>query len=281
MTAIGTTPFEFTDPDGLQVSIPLAALKFDSSGTLVVDSTKWPPYATYSEAVKNLITVLLKELSEQHILTKPVAVPPKPAMVFTAANPGAAGNNITVDIDVTPALDPDLVEISVTVQEEEEYAELTIATIEGVVGNETTAGSHPGFAHVVSASLDATLLPTEQTVSFPAVAAGASTVDIKDSDDAVVFTLEAEKAGNDARFASAKISHVDPGTETFTLTLTWERSVDTSFSALQTDLAALGYEVKVTPPATGSFLVPGSTSNPVSLTGGAASKAASATIFTG
>jgi hypothetical protein len=282
MAAIGNGPFEFTDPNGKQVSIPLAALKF-TSGVLDVDSAAWPPFSGYPPPVQAQIKGLLANLTTAQVLMPPVAASPKPAMVVNAADIGTAGNNITVAITVTLSadLDPTKATFNLTVTETEVYAGLSTATIKGVVGNETTAGSQPGLAHVVSASLNPALLPKVQSLAFPAAAPGVkATVDIVDAAATKVFTLEARKAGPDAQFAAAAISAVDSVANTFTLTLQWQHKVTgAKLLTVQNDLAPLDYEITVAPPASGIFSVPATTADPVALSGGSATASASAVVF--
>jgi hypothetical protein len=284
VAAVGNGPFEFTDPNGRQVSIPLSSLSFNTSGVLNIDSSKWPPYASYNSQLQAVLTALLADYVREQTISQPSASTPQPAMVINAADPGPAGNNITVGIAVTPGSGLTNTTFDVTVTETETYAGLTTATIEAIVGTEAAAGSQPGLAHVVSASLHAALLPANHPAyTFPAAAAGVkATVDVLDGSSAVVFTLEAKKPGPDAQFMTATISASESVHNTFTLTLTWSHAVTgAKLLTVQTDLAPLGYEIAVAPPASGAFWIPAPTSSPISLSGGNATTAASATIFTG
>jgi hypothetical protein len=271
MAVIGSGPFEFTDANGRQVSIPLTALSF-ASGVLQVDPTTW-------HGVTDGIADFVNALATQGIL-KPASLPQsRPAMVITATDPLGEGNLIKVDIAVNPAAnrDPTQTEISLTVTETDSYPGLTLATIEAKVGNDTAPGSQPGLAHILHASLAPALLPVNQKLPFPVAAAGASAkVDIVDATPATVFTLEAKKPGPDSQFTTAEI--LNAGAKTFDLKLTWTHPVvKTKLPTLSADLAALGYEIIVKPPAdSGVFSVPAATGGPISLTGGAAS----AIIFT-
>jgi hypothetical protein len=279
MAVFACGPFEFTDFNGRQISVPLSALKFNA-GNLEVDGTIWR-----GESAPSFVSALLASLKEQGIVIQPAAASPKSAMVFTAREAGASGNNITVAITVAPSadLDPSKAKISVTVTETDVYPGLTMATIEGIMGSETTTAAHPGLAHIVHATLDATKFPIAQSLAFPTVPAGTkSKVVIVDSGPATVFSLEAKKDGPDAQFTTADISALDTVAKTFTLTLTWTHSVNNStLPSLEADFKALGYEVGVTPPTSGIFSVPVATAagSPIALTGGSASASASATIF--
>jgi hypothetical protein len=284
MAALGGSPFEFTDANGRQVSVPLAALKF-TSGVLSIDGSLWPPLAGYAPPLPAQITALLATLKTAAILSPPVVASPKPALVISAADKGVRGNNITVEIATTlaPDLDPSLATFDITIKETEVYEGLTTATIEGIVGTGATPGSKPGVAHLVEGSLDNTLLPKTQTPTFPAAADGVkATVDIVDDAAKKVFTLEAEKPGPNAKFASATISAVDDVAGTFTLTLSWQHKVTgAKLPSLDTDIAPLKDEISVSPPSSGVISVPASTTSPVALSGGSASAAATAVFFAG
>jgi hypothetical protein len=281
MAAIGSSPFEFTDGNGKQVSIPLAALTF-TAGVLDVD-VDWPPLkrGEYggsqqdSLTTQQAITNFLAELTKNRIFTEPPPVAPQPALLVTAADPGIAGNNITVAITKDPDLDPAKAKFDITVVETEVYTGLSAGTIEAVLGTETTPGSKPGLAHVLSGSVDKTLTPVDQTVTFPAGTPGVNaTIDINDATPALVFTLEARKPGPGSAFAKAEISDAAGGT--FTLTLTWERTL--TGAKLLTDLAPLSDEITATAPAGGTFSIPATTAAPVALSGGTATASASAVL---
>lgn len=289
MAAIGSNPFEFTDLNGKQVSIPLATLKF-TSGVLGVDSTVWPPLTRgdYQAPLPAQIAALLAELTKAQVFAPPVPAAPKPAMVISAADAGTAGNNITVEIALTLSadLDPTKATFNVTVTETQIYAGLSTATIKSVVGTETTPGSQPGLAHIVNASLDLTLLPaTLASTVFPTGTAGVKAkLNILDGSATPtnVFTLEARKPGPGSQFATASISAVDSVAKTFTLTLKWKTKVTgAKLLTIQNDLAPLADEITVAPPSSGAFSVPATTAAPVALSGGSATASASAVLFAG
>jgi hypothetical protein len=289
VTVAGSGPFELTDRAGRQVSIPLVALKI-TSGVVAVDGAKWPPYAGYSGGDQAVIASLLGEYAAQQQLGPAPAASVHPALTFTAAAPGVFGNNIAVDIAVTASAtqDPTAAAIGVTVTEKEVYTNLTVATVVAVLGNGKTVGTQPGLATVQAGSVDATRLPKDaQTGSFPdpgAPGAFATFHIVDDANPAVtVFTLAARASGSGAQFTKATISAVNAGAKTFTLTLEWQHAVTgAKLPTLVHDLAPLGYEIAVTPPPSGIFSVPAPTpvGAPVTLSGGTATKPASATVFT-
>jgi hypothetical protein len=279
MAVLGNGPFEFTEGNGSQVSIPLGALKY-SAGVLDVDGTVWP--VTYSAPLPDQIRALLAEIANGQVLVPPVVPAAKPAMTITAADSGTQGNNIRIDITVhlSADLDPANATFDVTATESETYPGLTMATLESVVGTETPPpGSQPGVAHVLSGSVDKTKLPKDQgPLAFPDTPSAKATVDIKDdaATPNVVFTLEARRSGSGGSFGTASVSGVDTTAKTFTLQLQWSHSVSgATLSTLNTALAPLAYLITVGPPPSGSISVPASTSN-AALSGGTATNSASA-----
>lgn len=298
-SAVGNGPVEFTDDKGDQVSIPLGALRFkDGVLTIPVDPTTgryptWPPYGNYTAGTKTLIANLLNDLaSEQLIVPAPVASP-KPALVIQAADPGAPGNNISVGIKVTSQPDPTQTKFDVTVTATESYPGLTVATIEKLLGSNTAPPVTLRLVHVIHASItsDPKGVPDPIVSNYPLTGpSGASTkasVDVKDSNAKVVFTLEAKKDGIDGAKTTVTISNVDSTKLTFDLQAVWSKSAAgaTIGTVQQLIHDNLGYEVTVSPPPSGVFSVPRDTgSAPIQLSGGAdgpPASAALATVFAG
>ena len=276
MAVVGNSPFEFTDANGNQVSIPLTALKF-TSGVLDVDGTIWPD--TYLPPLPDQIKTLLADLASGQSLVPPVVPAAKPAATITAADVGAQGNNIRIDLvaHVSSNGDPALATFDITATESETYPGLTMATLESTVGSDTVPGSQPGIAHVLHSSIDNTKLPEDQgPIAFPDTPSAKATVDIEDATPDVVFTLEARKSGSGGHFGSVTVSDVDTTAKTFTLNLKWTHAVTgAKLSTLAADIAPLNYLINVSAPAGGSIAVPAAATN-VALSGGTPTKAASA-----
>lgn len=279
-------PFEFTDANGNQVSIPLAALQFDSSGTLVVAKTgpnAWAPWAGYNSDEQTLILSLLAQLAAQQLIIPAPAASPIAAMVFKAADPGSAGNNITVSIKVTPSADPTLATFDITVTESDTYTGLSAATIEATLGTDVKPAPAPGLAVVVSGGTTTTRLPQAATVNLGGGGpAAASNYTFNDATSKPVFTLRAKKNGADGDLTKVTIANVQ--TKTFDLTVMWtKKSAGVTLGTLAASAANLAYEVTIQAPASGVYSVPAdSSSSPVPMTGGAdgaSAAAASATIF--
>jgi hypothetical protein len=283
--ATGNGPFEFTDPQGHQISIPLSAFSFDSSNAIVVDPA-WTAVTGASPASELLAYAVKRKL----IAPQPTATA-TPAMVVKAADSGKAGNNITVQISgVAANPDPTLTTFTITVTETDTYTGLTAATIQSVLGTcnsaatPVTTGSSPGLVQVLSGSVDTTGSPSPAT----AVLSGdPAKVDIDGSGSpARVFTLVAKKAGAAGSSIRVNVSPVvlSPpvaGPETFNLTATLQQSVSgVTIGTLATAVASnLGYEITVSTPGSGAFSVPAASS--VTLSGGDTGVKASGIVSTG
>lgn len=278
---VGNGPFEFTDANGKQVSIPLSALQFENGNLEVDPSTQ---FAKLPDLVA-IVNPLLRYLSSQQLIVPAVAPSPKPAMVITAADPGSAGNNITIQIKVTPdaSLDPTKANFNVTVTETDTYKGVSAANIEATLGSSKVAGTQPGLVRVNTVK-DLTGIPAP--ADYPLTGGGPGTrakVDVKDKTPAVILTLEAKKEGSEGARAIVTISNVDNGKKTFDVKVTWTNNVKGLTLGTIQNLAAFGYEISVSPPPSGVFSVPVDTGNaPIPLSGGAdgaSPSAASAIVF--
>jgi hypothetical protein len=279
-------PFEFTDANGNQVSIPLTGLQFDSSGNLVVATTgpnAWAPWTGYSGDEKALVLGLLAQIAAQQLIIPAPAPSPKAAIVFKAADPGSAGNNVTVSIKVTPSADPALAAFDITVSETETYNGLSAATIEATLGTDVKPAAAPGLVVVVSGGTNATRLPQAGTVNLGGGAPGTpSNYTLNDATSKPVFTLRAKKPGADGDLTKVTIANVQ--TKTFDLSMTWtKKATGVTLGTLASKAADLAYEVIIQTPPSGIYSVPAdSSSSPVPLSGGAdgtSATAATATIF--
>jgi hypothetical protein len=281
-SALGSSPIEFTSAAGSQLSIPISGMQF--SGTVPSVSANWTPFTKYAPADQNVLKALMAYLAERQIIFPAAAASPKPAMTVTAADAGSAGNNVTVATKISaPSLDPTQVKFDVTVTETETYTSLTAATIQQVLGSDKAPGTSPGAVHVVDGTVKANDVPDPNVADYPLTGGGASaasTADVKNSGQ-VVFTLQAKKNGGDGDQTKATISHVDTGNKTFDLKVVFTKTkAGATLGTLQNDMAELGYEIAVSPPASGIFSVP--TNGTITLSGGAdgsSPKAATGTLF--
>lgn len=238
------------------------------------------------------ITVKPQDLTGQTTLQSIINKASRPTMVVQAANPGAPGNNISVQIsNVNLNVNPPTFDL--TVIETDLYLGLTVAGsfngIEGILGDDE-GGPNDGLAHVLTGSVQPKLAPLDnQTVTFQGgnakTQAQANFMDA--TNQQVVFTLQARNVGADGNVTKATISNVSGNPATFDLAVTWQRSLPglsmaTLFSSIQ---KSLGYLIVATPPTSvaPSFPAAGATQlsggaegNPTTGTGPAT---AQATIF--
>jgi hypothetical protein len=281
MTAVAVTgngPFEFTNSDGDQVSIPLTAFSFDASGNLVVNAN-WQAITSADPA-----KALLAYARTQGLIVPAVAPSPKPAAIIKAVSPGSAGNNIVVSIQnigPTPASpDPTKTTFDIVVTETGKYTGLTdAATLQSRIGTATVAGSQPGLVHISNvakpAGFPAALTQILLAGGGPGVKASLAISDGTDT----IFTIEARDPGVDGNLIEITIivnTTVSPAT--FDLMAQWTKSVTgVTIGTFQFDVAkVLGYEITAAAPAGGVFSVPtGVTTN---LNGGGGSTNASAIL---
>jgi hypothetical protein len=251
--------------NGTQVLIPLSALSFDGNGNLQVASS-------YNQAAK---VSWLQYLVGQGEITPAPASPPQAALVVQAADAGVTGNNIRFEVtDVQPNPqtpdDPTTDMFSVKVTETETYPNLTPDSIKTVLGTEKAAGTQPGLVHVLDA--DTPTLP--KSIAATPLQNGDGTTKAKlavaANPSGTAFNLEARKVGADGNKITVAIfvSKADPNHPTFALTCTWTNTVTgVTAATFQTAMQAMSYEVVVTAPGGGQFLVPAT--GAVVLSGGA------------
>jgi hypothetical protein len=280
--ATGNGPFEFTSAGGKQISIPLGAFSFDSSGKAVVD----PAWSSLTDVPPGK-TLLALAIQNQTIMPRPTPSP-FPAIIVRAADPGAGGNNISVAITVSnvvtspPSNDPTLVPFSIEIQETDSYSGLTMATVESVLGSDTVAGSLPGLVRVVHSSLDSAAVATHCTGNLAGTPAVFSVT--AEGSPPVAFVLSAKKSGADGTLTQVTVtpdisSPSSPGTPTFSLQAMWSKTVSgITLPQLDAMASALGYEITVSRPSSGAYSVPADSTS--MLSGGAAGTVASATLYT-
>jgi hypothetical protein len=282
--ATGTGPFEFTDSQDKQVSIPLTAFSFDSTSKLIIDPS-WQAVTGAQPAAALLAYALAEKL------IKPAAAPsPFPAMILKAADPGWGGNYITVTISNVvpdaaspPSNDPTQATFNITVTETDIYSGLTAATIESVLGSSAVTGSSPALVRVLAGSVDPSGVPS---VTSGVLSGSPPHLDVDGTGSPPrVFTLIAKKAGVDSTLTHVQVTpntSSPPTTpETFTLQASWTKPpVTVTLATLQAEVSSqLGYEITVSLPASGAYSLPAAAAT--TLSGGAPGVNASATLFTG
>ena len=268
----GNGPFEFTDSNGRQVSVPLTAFRFDAAGNLVVNPA-WQTIVGGAPA-----SALLAYYRAQGLIEPAPAASPVPAAVIRAVDLGAAGNNIAITIEyITADPDPNKTTFDIAVDESEIYTGLTMATIQQVLGTETAPGSQPGLVVVKTVQN-----PSGTPATLPKTALGGggarASLDIPDAGSKTVFTLEARDPGTDGKLIQVSVT---PSGATFGLTAEWKKSsTGLTSPTLQTRVASdLSYEITAAPPVGGLFSVPAAATT--QLTGGTPNIRASAILAAG
>jgi hypothetical protein len=277
----GYGPFEFTDSNGKQVSIPLTALTL-SGNQLTSSNSDWNTYLGSAPAQR-----LGQYLLAAGLLSAMPSPAPFPAMVIRAANAGTAGNTITVTITVStapasPAIaDPTQLPFTLQVSETNTYTNQTAASIAStlqaanalvqVIHSELTTGVPEAFSGSFSGSPD----------QISILESG--------SPGATLFVLGPRTPGPNPLHISVTISpnSASPPTgspETFTLTASWTAppviaTVDELATTLTSVLSQLGPEITLNKPSSGAFSLPQSGST--TLSGGTATSNASAVLYTG
>jgi hypothetical protein len=277
----GYGPFEFMDQSGKHVSIPLTALTLNN-GVITSTDPNWnkvlsnPPAQALYQYMLNVTPPLLW----------PTPAPaPFPAMVVRAVNAGTAGNNITVNVTVTPAAssppiqDPTTQTFTLTVTESDTYANQTPATIANTL---KTAGA---LVYVVQ---------TVQTTGVPESYSGTLTgspdqVPIEGSGSpGTLFVLSPRQntlgASAGAQYTQLTItpnlaSPSNPNAGTFNLQATWTYTVSCTLDSLASVSSELGYVITIGKPSSGAFSIPAQTST--TLSGGTANSNASGILYTG
>jgi len=276
LIVLGSGPVDFTTASGIQLSIPLSALYFDSTGTIQTD--KWPEWGSpvLTAKDKSGITNWLAYLVQQSLLVPGTAPLPPPAILIQAAEAGSSGNNIIVEIDtVTPGTPVGTTTANVTVTETDTYPGITIETVANVIGRTAGGGSQPGLVFLASPG-DPTAVPTAGTFALaeqPPAGSGIFQHDFNNN-----FVVQARGTGADAGLTTVAISNVG-GDGAFTLTATWKKPATPTPVALQDLEATFKYELDISAPQPAGFAVP--SAGTVSLTGGSdavSAVAAQATI---
>lgn len=139
---IGQGPLWFTAENGSQKSIPLSAFAFSGSAP-VLNGDYSGHFSTGDVAMINQLAANLAAAGE---LTQQPTPPALPAVLFTAAQPGPEGNNITVHVSPPTTDNPLGAQIEIVVQEVDVYAGLAdgIAAKAAIGVDTPTAGDRAG-----------------------------------------------------------------------------------------------------------------------------------------
>src|SRR5690242_14975361 len=90
---IGNSPILFTNKNGNQIALPLSWFQFNNSVVEFVDPAN---KAILSPDGLATLTGMLAQLAQSGAIVPDATPPPKPAVVFTAKNPGSTGNDIQI-----------------------------------------------------------------------------------------------------------------------------------------------------------------------------------------
>jgi len=270
--ATGTGPFEFTDANGHQISIPLSSFSFDAVGNLVV-ATAWQAIVNNPAA-----SALLQYSLERGLIAPAAASSPKPVAIIKATASGTGGNDISVTIqNIVPNADPTKTTFDIQVTQTDNYSGLTLTNMESILGSGTVVGSAPGLVHVVHGSIKSNL---PAAVSNAALSGGGASTKsqlvVNDAGSSQSFILEARDVGADGDITEVTIN---PTASDFSLIASWTKTATgVTIGTFQSAVAgALGYEISAGAPAGGIFSVPAGVST--NLSGGASGVSASATLF--
>ncbi len=281
--AQGGSPISFVDVNGTQYAIPLPWIIFGSAGP---SSAGWPGWSgtgvpTPAGLQPSQINSWLGTIAAQGLITAGAPPPNPPAFTVVARDPGSSGNDIVMTFSAIHPNTPNNT-ADVTVTATQIYAGLTITSIQAVLGTPTVPGSEPGLA-VVGTPL-ATLPSATAPTLFSSDPTNPPRFAVPSSGGGILLPAhDAATETADAGLIAASITSVAAGPGTFTLTLTWTKSVaGIPASALG---GSFGYVLTVTPPAGGFGPLPAANTR-VTLLGGTdhsniVATAATATVISG
>lgn len=277
---IGSTPLSFTNAQGGQSVVPLSALQF--SGSEITIKTAWTAAFDASEQVTLL--ALAKAKAAVGELSPPPVPPPTPALGFTAKHLGPEGNAITVT-SVTEKGKPTLTStIALAVVQTNSFSGLADGSAAahklGVNTPTGTPGDPPAGTGLVVVKQGSTGASTKVPVASTAVLVKNTGVNLKDSDDKTVCTVQprADYVGKGGLSYAVTVQGA-----TFTITATYDSAKEDGVQAPVTlltlgDLAApVAYLVSASAPPRGAALPADSSTT---LSGGAPGLAATGLAYT-
>jgi hypothetical protein len=251
LPVLGNGPVDFTtSTGGIQRSIPLAALYFDTTGQ--IHAEQWPEWTALDTPTQNAVNGWLKYLVQQSLLVAGAAHLPVPAILIQAAEPGSSGNNISVEIDsVTPETPVENTTANVTVTETDTYLGLTLGTVGNVIGASAGGGTQPGLIFLASTGTPAEVPAAGSGGPLTETSPGSKIFqfDFKNN-----FVVQAKTESEDGGFTSVLITNVQPD-GTFTLTATWKKPGAPTPVALKDLASTFQYELAISAPS-GGFAVP-------------------------
>ena len=195
---VGTTPISFTNSEGAQTVVPLSALEFAGSDLRV--KAAWT--AVFDASEKTTLLALARARAAIGELTPPPSPPPRPALAFTATHVGPEGNGIVVTAAPDPG-PPLTATIAISAAETDTWPGLATgadaAMAIGVDAPTGTAGDPEAGTGLVVVKQGSVGASVKRAKAGSGVLKKATGVDIKDLDDAVIFTLlpRADYVGKD------------------------------------------------------------------------------------
>lgn len=267
----GNGPIEITDSGGHLVALPLSALFFDG-GQLQASG------ALYS-AHKAAFDPLLRELSDEGLIVPDVQPPPVAAVVVTAKNPGAAGNDIQLtfsNIRANPSDNTQTI-LDATLTQRDVYPRVDLTTLGTVLGTSSATGSPAGLVFLSSSGTPTA--PKEGIYAADTTSGVVKVAKAAGSGNAFQLTF---RVADTAATMTVEVSAWDAATGAFGLAATWTKTL-TGIQISELDAnASFGAMITAAAPPDGSLGVPAS--GTIILTGGADAtdaKPASATAMVG
>ncbi|HSZ60734.1 MAG TPA: hypothetical protein VK828_02995 [Terriglobales bacterium] len=270
----GFGPFEFTDSQGKQVSIPLTALTL-SNNQIQSSNAQWNTYLGSAPALN-----LWKYMLAEGLLSPMPSPSPFPAMVIRAASEGAAGNNIAVNITVptppsSPAIeDPTNLPFTIQVTETDTYTNQTAATIANTLetANALVQVVGPVQTGGIPESFSGTFMGSPDQISIVDTASPGGTL----------FVLVPRTPGPNPLHINVTIDFPSPpnsNPEAFTLTASWTSpTLSATLDTLASVISELAPEIIISKPGSGAYSLP--QAGTTTLSGGTATSNASANIYT-
>ncbi len=254
---LGNGPISFfnTATHG-QISIPLSALIFDNGKLVISPSANRPDLLALDPG----LTTWLDYIAGQGFVVSAPTPPAAQALVFTAADPGVTGNDVTVEIVFPPGSPPTY---TMKVTKTDRYTGLTkdnLAIVLGLVGPPVVAGTQAGLLRVKDASAFTGPADPTATVVVPAVAATDVAVIKLDLGGTNKLDLGASRAGPDGNKITVALKVTDAVSGTFSLTATWTTTITVSANVTPTPATAFDpvkYVLTVSgPPPSGTLGLP-------------------------
>jgi hypothetical protein len=211
---VGNGPVEITTATGDLIAVPLAAFFLDGSGNPQLSGALY-------QAHQAALIARVKDLIAQNLVGAATSPVPPPVLVLTAVVPGAGGNEIQITFASPAVQDPNNPTVDATLTHSATYTGLAKDTILGAVGDGSAKDSH---TEPVFLSTPATSLPA---VGSYAVDPTKGVLSVPDATDATksAFGLTFRNAPDPAATMTAVIPQSDPASNTFTLTVTWKKTL--------------------------------------------------------